>query len=170
MTRDSWQKSEVVKSGTYVIENRFTGQKYVGRSNNIQQRVEQHNSGRGAIWTSEAGPGWKLVKVYKGNDNATENAIARGVMRNEGIENVRGGSYCKSYFPRDEFQAIKAANGFTNFGRDSYHVGPAGPRSAYSGGYERHVAHTKPSPYVGSSSYRGDTARIYSNSYRRGYY
>lgn len=91
------RKTEVVKSGTYVIENKYTGQKYVGRSSNVAQRLEEHNSGRGAVWTAEAGPGWKLVKLYEGNDNATENAITRGVMRNEGIENVRGGSYCRPY-------------------------------------------------------------------------
>ena len=57
------------------------------------------------------------MKAYKGNDNATENAITKGVMSNEGIENVRGGSYCKTYYPQHEYRAIKKANGFINNGR-----------------------------------------------------
>lgn len=105
-----------IKSGTYVIENQFTGAKYVGRSTNIQKRIEQHNKGVGSKWTAQSGDGWKLVKTYKGNNIATENAITRGVMRNEGIAHVRGGSYCKSFYPREEFRAIKNAHGFTNNG------------------------------------------------------
>ena len=107
------------KSGTYVIANEATGKKYVGRSSDIPKRIEEHNSGSGAQWTSgDKGPGnWKLVKTYAGNNNTVENAITRGVMRNEGIANVRGGSYCKTYYPREEFQAIKAAHGFTNNGK-----------------------------------------------------
>ncbi len=60
---------------------------------------------------------WKLLKTYKGNNAKTENAITKGVMRNEGIANVRGGSYCKTQYPRSEFRAIKRANGFTNHGK-----------------------------------------------------
>jgi predicted GIY-YIG superfamily endonuclease len=104
------------KSGTYVLQNSVTKEKYVGRSSNIYERVKQHNSGRGANWTSNSPGVWKVVKTYAGNNNATENAITKGVMRNEGIANVRGGSYCKEWYPRSEFQAIKKAHGFTNNG------------------------------------------------------
>lgn len=112
----STKPAKVIKSGTYVIENQHTGMKYVGRSSNIKQRIEQHNQGSGSQWTAMSGDGWKLVKAYKGNNDATENAITRGVMRNEGIQNVRGGSYCKVYYPKHEFRAIKRANGLTNHG------------------------------------------------------
>uniref|UniRef100_A0A7S0ST22 GIY-YIG domain-containing protein n=1 Tax=Chromulina nebulosa TaxID=96789 RepID=A0A7S0ST22_9STRA len=105
----------VSKSGVYVAKSNNTGKTYVGRSSDIPKRIEQHNSGQGAKWTSKTND-WKVVKVYKGNDNATENAITKGVMRNEGIANVRGGSYTKSYYPKSEFRAIKKANGFTNNG------------------------------------------------------
>ena len=87
------------KSGTYVIQNKTTGQKYVGRSDNIPKRIKQHNSGQGANWTSGCEGKWSLVKTYAGNNNTVENNITRGVMRNEGIVNVRGGSYCKEYYP-----------------------------------------------------------------------
>lgn len=107
------------KSGTYVIENKSNGKKYVGRSSDIQKRLKQHNSGSGSKWTGNFSGKWTLVKTYKGNDNNTENKIAKGVMRNEGIENVRGGSYCKTYYPKHEFRAIKKANGFVNNVNDS---------------------------------------------------
>lgn len=102
--------------GTYVIQKSDTGQKYVGRSSDVARRVEQHNAGNGAKWTAEAGAGWEIVKVYPGNNNATETAITKGVMRNEGIANVRGGPYTKTHYPITEFRAIKNANGFTNLG------------------------------------------------------
>ncbi len=107
------------KSGTYVIKSKSTGAKYVGRSANIPKRIEQHNSGSGSKWTSRMGNkgDWSLVKSYKGNNAHTENAITKGVMRNEGIASVRGGSYCKTHYPKAEFRAIKSANGFTNNGR-----------------------------------------------------
>ena len=106
-----------LNSGTYVIESKQTGAKYVGRSSNISERVKQHNSGNGAKWTDKSGSDWKIVKVYPGNNNATENAIAKGVIRNEGFANVRGGAYTKTYYPKEEFRALKNPNGFTNNGR-----------------------------------------------------
>ena len=106
------------KAGTYVIENSKTHKKYVGRSSDISKRLKQHNSGTGAKWTHGEG-NWNVVKTYAGNDNITENNITRGVMRNEGIVNVRGGSYCKEYYPTAEFRAIKKANGFTNYGNQN---------------------------------------------------
>ena len=39
-----------------------------------------------------------LVKTYKGNDSTTEKKIMRGVMRNEGFENVKGGPYKDTLF------------------------------------------------------------------------
>jgi predicted GIY-YIG superfamily endonuclease len=105
------------KSGVYVLKNTVTSQKYVGRSSDIPARVQQHNSGHGAKWTNTDKGTWQVVKTYAGNNAATENAITKGVMRNEGIANVRGGPYCKTYYPREEFRAIKAAHGFTNNGQ-----------------------------------------------------
>jgi predicted GIY-YIG superfamily endonuclease len=104
------------KAGTYVIQNSATKEKYVGRSSNISKRVKQHNSGQGAKWTNIPVGKWNVVKTYAGNNNRTENAITKGVIRNEGFAHVRGGSYSKEYYPRDEFRAIKKANGFTNDG------------------------------------------------------
>lgn len=97
------------KSGTYVIENKKEGKKYVGRSSDIQKRLKQHNSGTGAKWTSNSSGKWNIVKTYKGNDSVTEHKIVRGVMRNEGVENVRGGPYTKTQYSQHELRAIKRA-------------------------------------------------------------
>ena len=110
------KKSGAIKSGTYVIENKYTGLKYVGRSSNINKRIAQHNAGTGAKWTQQSGRGWELVKAYKGNTNAMENAVAKGVIRNEGFANVRGGSYSQPSYAPKTFRAIKVVNGFTNNG------------------------------------------------------
>lgn len=58
----------------------------------------------------------QVGKLLKSTHNATETAITKGVMRNEGIANVRGGPYTKTHYPITEFRAIKDANGFTNLG------------------------------------------------------
>jgi len=103
------------KAGTYVLQNNVTKEKYIGRSGDIAKRVAQHNTGRGAKWTNTPVGQWNVVKTYAGNNNTTENAITKGVMRNEGIASVRGGSYCQEHFPAAQFRAIKKANGFTNY-------------------------------------------------------
>ena len=108
------------KEGVYVIQNSFTGNKYVGKSSNIPKRIEQHNNGRGANWTNSKTGNWTLVQTYPGNTHKVENAITKGVIKNEGFANVRGGSYCKVHYPTKEFRAIKLAHGFKNYGNSTH--------------------------------------------------
>lgn len=111
-TASKTSTNKIHKAGTYVIENKKEGKKYVGRSSDIQKRLKQHNSGTGAKWTSNSSGEWTIVKTYKGNDSTTEKKIMRGVMRNEGFENVRGGPYTKTHYSQHELKAIKNANEF----------------------------------------------------------
>src|SRR5438128_751943 len=66
---------------------------YVGITNNIQRRYEEHEKGCGANWTNEyppidiewTGPSYKNLECEKTIE----------YMERYGIDNVRGGSYCK---------------------------------------------------------------------------
>lgn len=99
-----------LKSGTYVIQNQKTGNIYVGRSKDIEKRVQQHNRGTGAKYTAREGPHWKLVRTVKGNNNRVENSVVNKYIRIFGLKNVRGGPYCARYYSRRAMENIERAS------------------------------------------------------------
>lgn len=65
---------------------------YVGRTNNITTRIEQHKNGEGSAWTTM----YKfksLIRQIKSNDPFDEDKWVKKWMQQHGIDNVRGGSY-----------------------------------------------------------------------------
>ena len=44
----------------YILQSLKTGRLYIGHTNNLDRRVEEHNTGRGGKYTRQNGP-WKLV-------------------------------------------------------------------------------------------------------------
>ena len=70
------------------------GKYYIGKSNNLEVRLGQHNVGGGSVWTTK----YKPIKVVETNplgDNYDEDKLTLKYMRKYGIENVRGGSFCR---------------------------------------------------------------------------
>lgn len=79
---------------------------YVGKSDDIQNRLNQHKSGKGSAWTKL----YKPIKVYetkKINSIHDETNATLDLMKKYGIDNVRGGAYCQIDLPDEIESSIK---------------------------------------------------------------
>lgn len=76
----------------YILELE-DGKYYVGITYNLNMRYAQHLQGTGANWTALYKPK-KILEVFY-NPELNENQITYLTMKKYGIENVRGGNYCK---------------------------------------------------------------------------
>ena len=65
---------------------------YIGQSQNVNQRIKQHERGEGSAWTQKYEP-TKLIEVRKNVSAFDEDKITKEYMAKYGVENVRGGSY-----------------------------------------------------------------------------
>jgi len=68
------------------------GHYYIGKSDNVAARYQQHLNGKGSAWTKKYPP-VSLVKTIKGASPFDEDKITKEYMLKYGIDNVRGGSY-----------------------------------------------------------------------------
>ena len=70
---------------------------YVGSSNDVDRRFQEHQNGRGSAWT-RLYPPIEIQNQYRvepGRHTALEEDVqVKHMMLRHGIENVRGGSYC----------------------------------------------------------------------------
>jgi cellular nucleic acid-binding protein len=84
-------KEEMTQTNIYIL--RLQGQKfYVGKSDNIMLRYQQHMNGGGSAWTKK----YKPISLEKTIENVSpfeEDKVTKEYMSKYGIENVRGGSY-----------------------------------------------------------------------------
>lgn len=70
------------------------GKFYVGKSNDVHGRFQQHLEGIGSAWTNKYPP--VLIKETRSNVSPfDEDKITKEYMAKYGIENVRGGSYAE---------------------------------------------------------------------------
>jgi predicted GIY-YIG superfamily endonuclease len=70
------------------------GNYYIGKSDNVMARYEQHVKGYGSAWTKKHKPLW-LEKTYENVSPFQEDSITKEYMSKHGIDKVRGGSYCE---------------------------------------------------------------------------
>lgn len=68
------------------------GKYYVGKSDRVINRVEDHLNENGSAWTRIHKP-IDLVEVIPNASAYTEDTVTKKYMNKFGIENVRGGSY-----------------------------------------------------------------------------
>ena len=79
----------------YILKSLKTGKLYIGHSDNLDRRIEEHNTGRGGKYTRQNGP-WKLVysethpdrssamkreRYLKGTKGSHEKKILAGVTK-----------------------------------------------------------------------------------------
>lgn len=69
---------------------------YVGFTENLSQRMEQHFTGEGAMWTKKYKP-IKIIEIVQEINEWHEDFATMVMMRKYGFQNVRGGSWCSSY-------------------------------------------------------------------------
>ncbi len=74
------------------------GKYYVGSTENVEQRLEEHFNGLGSEWTSTYRP-VKLLKVYQNCSLDDETYHTLRYMRQYGKENVRGGAFSAVALP-----------------------------------------------------------------------
>jgi predicted GIY-YIG superfamily endonuclease len=79
------------KTNIYVLRLEG-GRYYIGKTNDVMKRYEQHLTGGGSAWTRK----YKPVSLEKAIENVSpfdEDKITKEYMSKYGIDKVRGGSY-----------------------------------------------------------------------------
>ena len=77
----------------YVLELE-DGKYYVGTTNNLQRRFQEHVDGAGSVWTRQHAP-LAIERSVAVDGPLHEDRVTKELMLKHGIDNVRGGSYCR---------------------------------------------------------------------------
>lgn len=109
----------------YVIQL-FDNKYYVGRTNNLDRRIEEHKNGSGSEWTKKY-PFIKLLKTINTNDLFIEDKYVKMYMNKYGINNVRGGSYSNIELNKEQENILKKElnsinNNCYRCGRNSHYI------------------------------------------------
>ena len=75
----------------YILKLR-EGKYYIGKSDNVLNRFQQHINGNGSSWTKKYRP-ISIEKTIENVSSFEEDKITKEYMYKYGIDNVRGGSY-----------------------------------------------------------------------------
>lgn len=78
---------------------------YVGKSDNVNNRIDKHKSNKGAIWTKK----YKVidvVEIKESNSIFDEMNTTLNYMDKYGIDNVRGGPWCDIHIDDTEKEYI----------------------------------------------------------------
>ncbi|CAB9513422.1 ZnF_C2HC [Seminavis robusta] len=81
------------------------GKYYVGKTNNLKRRYEEHLAGRGSKWTKRHRP----IEIFHQEpcNGFFEDAFVYTYMSRYGIQNVRGGTYSKIRLSKDDRARIE---------------------------------------------------------------
>lgn len=81
---------------------------YVGKTNNVKERLSQHRNHKGAKWTAMYPPLKKNpIESYATDDLFEEDRKVKELMDVYGINNVRGGSYSNVILDDDQVSVLK---------------------------------------------------------------
>ena len=97
-------KPVLVKMCGYVLkleEDKF----YVGITYNLNLRYAQHKAGDGALWTKAYKP-ISIFAVEMDVEKDWENKMTLDMMQKHGIDNVRGGSWCRETINKDRIKKL----------------------------------------------------------------
>tara|TARA_Y100000590_G_C15659018_1_gene991814 strand:+ start:272 stop:988 length:717 start_codon:yes stop_codon:yes gene_type:complete len=105
---------EKMPSTIYVLKL-TKGKYYIGRTNKKAiVRFKEHKVGKGSVWTRKYKP-IGIERIDLGGDKFDEDKLTKQYMEKYGIENVRGGTYCKITLSNETIEMIsKELNGGTN--------------------------------------------------------
>lgn len=85
-----------------LVENKY----YIGKSFQPKQRILNHTHYNGSVWTKKYKP-IKVVKIIPNCNFYDEDKYTIMYMSKYGIENVRGGSFCKIKLSDIHLQTIR---------------------------------------------------------------
>ena len=85
------------------------GKYYVGKTTKNYKRIWQHIDGKGAAWTKKYPPkdGKEILSFRDGLKSSDENRITIEMMEKYGINNVRGGDWCRVKMPSKHLLELK---------------------------------------------------------------
>ena len=99
--------SKKTKSNTSIYVLRLEGGRYyIGKSDNVMNRYQQHLNGNGSAWTRK----YKPVSLEKTIENVSpfeEDKITKEYMSKYGINNIRGGTYCSIKLSDNEKESLE---------------------------------------------------------------
>jgi predicted GIY-YIG superfamily endonuclease len=79
---------------------------YVGKTNNLELRLKNHFKNNGSLWTKRYKP-QEILEIINNCDEFDEDKYTIKMMKKHGIDNVRGGSFCKFILSNDNINTIK---------------------------------------------------------------
>jgi predicted GIY-YIG superfamily endonuclease len=79
---------------------------YVGKTDDIAKRFEQHKTGKGSAWTKLYKP-IKIEKLQPITSIHDETNVTKDFMKKYGTDNVRGGAYCQVDLPDGTVETIR---------------------------------------------------------------
>jgi predicted GIY-YIG superfamily endonuclease len=88
----------------YVLELKH-GKYYVGTTNDLQKRFQEHVDGTGAVWTRKYAP-LAIERSVMVDGPLHEDRVTKELMLKYGIDNVRGGSYCRIDLDDGQYQSL----------------------------------------------------------------
>lgn len=92
-------------SKLYVLELQ-NNKVYVGKTDNVDLRFSQHQSGNGAEWTRLHKP-LRILETRDCKSAEDENNLTKEMMMKHGIDNVRGGAFCQRVLPEFVKQTLR---------------------------------------------------------------
>lgn len=87
------------------------GSVYVGSTKNIERRMREHAAGESSVWVKKHGIDFftppVTIKIWNVNPRDAEDQTVIALMKEFGMENVRGGSFSQTHFDRHRRQEIE---------------------------------------------------------------
>jgi predicted GIY-YIG superfamily endonuclease len=97
----------VLKMATNIYVLRLVGGHfYVGKSDDVAKRYQQHLDGKGSSWTKKHKP-IALERTIKNASVFDEDKITKEYMSRYGIDKVRGGSYVEAQLSDFQVETLK---------------------------------------------------------------
>jgi len=82
------------------------GKFYIGKSEDVTKRYQDHVNGMGPLWTQKYKP-TSLFKTIRSKSSFDEDNITKEYMNLYGISNVRGGSYSSEVLPDYQVKTLR---------------------------------------------------------------
>jgi len=124
-------------STTVYVLRLQSGKYYVGKTDDVQRRFQQHQNGRGSAWTQKYPP-IAIEKTIRNASAFEEDKVTKEYMSKHGIENVRGGTYVSVELDEYQTEVLKqeiwsATDCCTRCGRKGHFVKDCYARSTVNG-------------------------------------